>query len=130
METLKQIILKGVLKDVLLAERSYTLNSEINISRSRLPKGVDADISWILYDLSYTEMVLSLCRIYDTPNRSYRTRCLKQIYKVIEDCDYNLDIPSREDVLLQSTYLDIPNNIIELLQKSSNREFSKRGRLF
>jgi len=127
METLKQIILKGVLKDVLLAERSYTLNKEIKISHSKIPKGVDADISWILYDLSYTEMVLSLCRIYDTPNKRFPTRCLKQIYQVIKKSDYDLDIPNRDDVLLQAPFLDIPNSFIKLLQESSNKEFNKRA---
>jgi hypothetical protein len=127
METLKQIILKGVLKDVLLAERSYTLNKEINISHSKITKGVDADISWILYDLSYTEMVLSLCRIYDTPNKRFPTRCLKQIYQVIKESDYDLDIPNRDDVLLQSPCLDIPDSIIKLLHESSKKEFNKRA---
>src|SRR6476661_3341549 len=100
METLKKIILNGVLKDVLLAERAYSLNKEININYSTIPKGISVDISNILYDLSYTEMILALCRIYDTPSKKYPTRCLKQIYKVIKEADYNLDIPHKDEVLL------------------------------
>lgn len=127
METLRKIILHGVLKDVLLAERSYSLNKEINTNYSKIPKGVSVNISNILYDLSYTEMILALCRIYDTASNKYPTRCLKQIYKVIKEADYDLDIPNKDDVLLQSPFFELPENIIELLRKSSNKDFSKRA---
>lgn len=127
METLKKIILSGVLKDVLLAERSYSLNKEINSNYSTIPKGMSVDISNILYDLSYTEMVLALCRIYDTPRNKYPTRCLKQIYKVFKDADYNLDIPHKDEVLLQSPFFELPENIIELLRKCGNKDFNKRA---
>lgn len=127
METLKRIILSGILKDVLLAERSYSLNKEINTSHSEMLEGVEADIAWILYDLSYTEMILSLCRIYDTPDKRFPTRCLKQIYKFIKDNSYDLDIPHRDDVLLQAPFFDIPGNFITLLQESTNKEFNKRA---
>jgi hypothetical protein len=126
METIKKIILNGVLKDVLLAERSYSLNQEINANYSTMPKGISVAISNILYDLSYTEMVLAICRIYDTPKR-YQTACLKQIYKVIKAADYNLDIPHKDEVLLQSPFFELPENIIELLRKSDNKDFNKRA---
>lgn len=126
METLKKIILNGILKDVLYAERSYTLNKEIYTNYSTIPKGVGVDITNFLYDLSYTEMVLALCRIYDTPN-NYPTQCLKQIYKVIKEADYNLDITNKEELLLQSAFFEIPENIIDLLRKSSNEDFNKRA---
>lgn len=121
------MILDGILKDVLLAERSYSLNREINTSHSKIPKGVEADISWILYDLSYTEMVLSLCRIYDNPDKRFPTRCLKQVYKFIKDSDYDLDIPYKEEVLLQSPFFDIPSSFINLFQESSNKDFNRRA---
>jgi len=41
-------------------------------------------------DLSYTEMVLSLARIYDTPNKKYPTRCLKKLYSIIKESDYQI----------------------------------------
>lgn len=127
METIKRIILGGVLKDVLLAERSYSLNKEINVNYSTIPKGISVDISDILYELSYTEMVLALCRIYDAPSNKYPTRCLNQIYKVIQSADYNLEIPHRKEVLLQAPFFELPKNIIDLLRESSNKDFNKRA---
>lgn len=100
MEVLKKIILNGILKDLLFAERSYYLNKEINTNYSEIPKGINFEISKIMYDLSYTEMVLAICRIYDATNKKYPTRCLKQIYKVIKEADYDLEIPNKEEVLL------------------------------
>lgn len=127
METLKNIILKGVLKDLLLAERSFTLNQEINISYHSIPKDVSVDIANILYNLSYTEMVLSLCRIFDTPHKKYPTQCLMQIYDVFKEADYNLDVPYKEEVLLQAHFFDLPDNFIELLHNSSTKKFNKRA---
>src|SRR5207237_1970728 len=126
MEILKRIILKGVLKDLLLAERSFSLNKEININYSSIPKDVNIEITNILYDLSYTEMILSLCRIYDTPHKKHPTRCLKQIYNVFEEADYDFDIPNKDEVLLQAHSFELQENFIELLHNSSIKYFNKR----
>jgi hypothetical protein len=120
-------LLKGVLNDVLLAERSFSLNREINTSYPTMPKGVEADISWILFDLSYTEMVLSLCRIFDTPDKKYPNRCLRQIYKVIKDSDYDIHIQDRNEVLLNCPFFDIHDIIVQLLHESSKKDFNKRA---
>src|SRR5688572_19434782 len=100
MEKIKQIILSGLLKDVLISEKSFSLNREINKKYASIPKGIKAGISDILYDLSYTEMVLSLSRLYDNTNNRYPTRCLKQPYNCVKSEKYNIDISEfREEAI-------------------------------
>ena len=81
MDNITAIITNGLLKDLHIAERTFYLNRKISLLHSTIPEGYKYDISYILYDLSYTEMILGLSRLYDNLNNRYPTRCLKLLYK-------------------------------------------------
>lgn len=131
MEKIKQIILSGLLKDVLISEKSFSLNKEINETYAAIPKGIKASISDILYDLSYTEMVLSLSRLYDNTSKKYPTRCLKQLYSYVKSENYNIDISEfREDALFQLPSFGFNASFIEMFKDSSTTEFNKRTVLY
>ena len=75
MESIKNVILKGLLVDIKIAERSFRLNKKINELYNENLQPLKKSIATIMSDLSYTEMVLSLARIYDTP-KNYPTSVL------------------------------------------------------
>ncbi len=106
MESITHLIKTGLLKDLNIAEKSFRLNKKIVDSKNDIHSNCKIDIANILYDLTYTEMLLSLCRLYDTPDKKYPTICLKQLYKKIKEINY-------EVVLKEST-----TNILQQVQDS------------
>lgn len=88
MEKIIEIITKGLLKDLHIAERSLYLNRKISELRDKIPKGTKSDISTMLYDLTYTELVLSLSRLYDSLNERYPTRCIRQLYETLRNSSF------------------------------------------
>src|SRR5688572_26044251 len=91
MDTITKLLKTGPLKDLNIAERAFYLNRQINRSQKIIPQGIKSDISTMLYDLTYTEMVLSLSRLYDNPSKKYPTRCIKQLYQIVEQSDFDLE---------------------------------------
>ncbi len=126
MESITHLIKSGLLKDLHIAERSFLLNKKISESQKDFSTGTKADISKILFDLTYTEMVLSLCRLYDTPNKRYPTRCLKQLYEAIKSDNYQTDLKESKTIILQECKLIFYPDLIELLESSSTHDFNKR----
>ena len=127
MDLIKDIIVRGLLGDLRIAERSFRLNKKIKELGKEDLAITKKGISEILRDLSYTEMVLSLARIYDNPNRKYSTRCLKRLYQVIKDADYQVDLKNhKSDSVLNLQYFGYDSIWIELLRNSSDIDFNKR----
>ena len=130
MDAVTNLIQNGLLKDLLISQRSYLLNKEIHeISKVKLTP-IKTDISKILYDLTYTEMVLALCRLYDEPAKKYPTRCIKQLYMLIKDAEYKTEIADQALLGSQLQYLGFSPEFISLLEKSSIVDFNKRAVLF
>lgn len=127
MDSIKDVIVEGLLGDIGIAERSFRLNKKIKELGKNNLAITKKGISEILRDLSYTEMVLSLARIYDNPNERYPTRCLKRLYQVVKDADYQIDLKNhRSDSVLNLQYFGFDSIWIELLENSSDIDFNKR----
>ncbi len=127
MDSIKDIIVEGLLGDLGIAERSFRLNKKIKELGKKDLATAKKGISEILRDLSYTEMVLSLARIYDNPNKRYPTRCLKRLYQVVKDADYQIDLKNhKKDSVLNLQYFGFDSIWIELLENSSDVDFNKR----
>ena len=127
MDLIKDIIVKGLLGDLKIAERSFRLNKKIKELGKADLETSKKDISEILRDLSYTEMVLSLARIYDNPNKKYPTRCLKRLYQVVKEADFQIDLKNyRSDSVLNLQYFGFDSIWIELLAKSYDIDFNRR----
>ena len=127
MNSIKDIIVEGLLGDIRIAERSFRLNKKIKELGEENLVVTKKGISRILRNLSYTEMVLSLARIYDNPNRKYPTRCLKRLHHVVKDTNYQIDIKNyKSDSILNLRYFGFDSIWIELLKNSSDIDFNKR----
>jgi len=129
MESIKNVILKGLLVDIKIAERSFRLNKKINELYNENLQPLKKSIATIMSDLSYTEMVLSLARIYDTP-KNYPTRCLKQLYSIIKKSNYQIALnDNKSESILNLPYFGFEHSTIELLRTSSDYDFIKRTTL-
>jgi len=126
MGTIIDIIKPALLKDLHIAERSYTLNRQINKSQKEIPTGSKTEIAKMLFDLSYTEMVLSLCRLYDNPSKRYPTRCIKQLYEFIKKNDFQTELKRSPDIALRELkhLHDFPQMFL-LLKKLNGAEFNE-----
>lgn len=126
MEAITHLIKNGLLKDLHIAEKSFRLNKKISESQNEIVNPVKKDISKILYDLTYTEMILSLCRLYDKPDKSYPTICLKQLYKKLKESDYKLELKeSKENILSQLIDSEWAYDLKEVLIRSTDSSFNK-----
>jgi len=130
MEEVSNLILKGLLKDLLIAERSFLLNRSINQTSITLTNSNKKAISEILYDLTYTEMVLAICRLFDHPSKKYKTRCIKQLYTLIEERNFECQIINKKRVIEMLPHFGFPAEFQRLLSESSTFEFNKRALMF
>ena len=127
MESIKNVILNGLLADIKIAEQSFRLNKKINELYNENLQPLKKSIATIMSDLSYTEMVLSLARIYDTPNKKYPTRCLKQLYLIIKESNYQIALnDNKAESILNLPYFGFEPSTVELLRTSSDYDFNKR----
>lgn len=130
MESIKNVILNGLLADIKIAERSFRLSKKINELYNENLQPLKKSIATIMSDLSYTEMVLSLARIYDIPNRGYRTRCLKELYLIIKKSKYQIALnDNKSESILNLSYFGFEPSTVELLRNSSDYDFNKRTTL-
>ena len=113
MESVSHLITTGLLNDLIVAERSYLLNKAINKMHSGIESNIKTDISKILFDLSYTEMVLSLARLYDNTSKKYQTRCIKRLYQLVEEENYEVFV-NKSNVALQLGYFGFDTTYISL----------------
>jgi hypothetical protein len=126
MDTVDKLIKTGLLKDLHIAERSFYLNRQINRSQKIIPQGTKSDISTMLYDLTYTEMVLSLSRLYDNPSNKYPTRCIKQLYQHITDSNFDLEAKDNKIYALKELkHLNDFPEMYSFLLGLENRDFNK-----
>ncbi len=126
MENIKKIIKEGILNDLHICERSFRLNKSINESQKKIPQGVKTDIAGILYNLTYTELVLSLARIYDNSSSKYPTRCLKALYNYLETNMSNLRLQESKDIVLsRMSKMKMHYDLIELLNHTSESDFNQ-----
>lgn len=131
METITNLIQNGLLKDLIISERSYLLNKKISeTSKGALRKTNKIEISKILYNLTYTEMVLAMGRLYDNPDKKYPTRCIKQLYKIVKELEYKIEIKDKAILFTQLRHLDLYPDMINLLDGSSIVDFNKRAIAF
>lgn len=129
MESISHLITTGLLNDLIVAERSYLLNKAINKMHSGIESNIKTDISKILFDLSYTEMVLSLASLYDNTSKKYQTRCIKRLYQLVEEENYEVFV-NKSNVALQLGYFGFDTTYISLLERSTDREFNERAITF
>lgn len=126
MENIKKIIKEGILNDLHICERCFRLNKSINDSKKKIPKGVKTDIAGILYNLTYTELVLSLARIYDNPSGKYPTRCLKALYNYLETNVSTLCLQESKDIVLsRMSKMKMHNDLIDCLSQTSESNFNQ-----
>ena len=126
METIANLIRTGLLKDLLIAERSFYLNRQINKSHKIIPPGIKSDISTMLYDLTYTEMVLSLSRLYDNPSRKYPTRCIKQLYQELRQINFEAEAKEPKIYALKELkHLNDSPEMFSLLLSQEGKEFNE-----
>lgn len=131
MNEIKNIIYEGLAKDIAIAERCLRLNRKINQLHKNTSEKIKKDISLILYDLSYTEMVLSLSRIFDTPNKRYPTRCLKKLHLITRGEKFQDEIKIyKSESILNLKYFGFRDDYINLLNESSDLEFINRSTRF
>ena len=130
MEQITNLIKNGLLRDLIITERSFLLNKKIKDSASKLPSSTTLEISKILYDLTYTELVLGLCRLFDTPNKKYPTRCIKQLYNIVEASENIIQVKDRTFLFDQIQHLGVPPVYAKLLESSSSIDFNKRTVVF
>ncbi len=124
MEIIKNLIIHGLLKEVQISERSLRLNKKISQSYNKIDNKNKKDIAYILYDLSYTKMVLALSRLYDKPNRNYPTRCLKRLYEITEEHNLVEDLSKfRKDSELNLHKFGFHPEFIDLLKRDSDDEY-------
>jgi len=126
METIIDIIKPGLLRDLHIAERSFTLNKQINLSQKDIPAGNKTQIAKMLFDLTYTEMVLALCRLYDNPSKKYPTRCIKQLYQLFKASDYQIEMKRSSVTALRELkhLLDFPE-MFALLKSKIDADFNR-----
>lgn len=126
MEDIQNIILKGLLKDISIANRCLKLNYKIGQRLKVISSQTKRDMSKILYDLTYTEMILSLARLYDIPKKKYSVRCLGSLYKKIEQTNYCASINNKKELFSNLLYFGIDEQFIALLKESDNQSFNRR----
>jgi hypothetical protein len=129
MEQITDLIKNGLLRDLIITERSFLLNKKIKDSTGKLSSSTKLEISKILYDLTYTELVLGLCRLFDTP-KNYPTRCLKQLYNIVEVSENIIKVKDRTLLFDQIQHLGVPPEFVKLLKSSSPIDFNKRAIAF
>lgn len=128
MKEIEELVLKGLLVDLKRAESSYLLCRKIIGLRDIDIDGIKSDISTILQDLAYTEMILSLARLYDKTSKKYPTRCLKKLYEIVKEYNYQLNIhKSRNEVDDHLKFLGFNASEVEILNNSSKTEYSRRA---
>uniref|UniRef100_A0AB33KW74 HEPN AbiU2-like domain-containing protein n=2 Tax=unclassified Tenacibaculum TaxID=2635139 RepID=A0AB33KW74_9FLAO len=131
MNKIKNIIIKGLLKEVQIAERSLKLNEKISKSYSNIESQNKKDIAYIIYNLTYTEMVLALSRLYDEPSKKYPTRCLKSLYKITKEQNLSEELSKfRSESELNLYKFGFYPELIKLLKSDSNRKFIKHSTNF
>jgi hypothetical protein len=124
MELIKNLIIHGLLKEVQISERSLRLNKKISLSYSKIDNQNKKDIANILYDLSYTEMVLALSRLYDKPYNKYPTRCLKRLYEITEEQNLMEDLSKfRKSSELNLHKFGFHPEFIDLLKRDSDQDY-------
>lgn len=127
MEDLKDIITKGILQDIYLLEKAFELNKEINNCYKNVTVGIKRDISDILYHLTYTEMVMCLGRLIDSPNKKYPTICLKGLYSMLKTTDFGDTILEyRFDALRELLCFEGKTSFIDLLNESNSIDYKRR----
>jgi len=131
MESIKKVILNGLLADIKIAERSFRLNKKINELYNKNLQPPKKSISTIMRDLRYTEMILSLARIYDNLNKTNPIRCLKKLYSIIKESDYQIALDdNKAESILNLPYFGFEHSTGELLRTSSDHNFNKRTTLY
>jgi hypothetical protein len=128
MNEIKNIIQEGLTKDIVIAERCLKLNKKISQFHNKTSDKIKKDISLILYDLSYTEMVLSLSRIFDIPDKKYPTRCIKKLHQIARQEILQDEIKkNKAESILNLKYFGFWSDFINLLKDSSDLEFIDRS---
>jgi len=128
MDEIQNIIKNGLVKDIAIAERCLKLNRKINRLHANTEDKIKKDISLILYDLSYTEMVLSLSRIFDTPSKKYPTRCLKKLHQIADQVDLTEELnKNKAESILNLQNFGFWPDFIDLLKESSDKQYIIRS---
>lgn len=124
MEKIRNLIIYGLLKEIQISERSLRLNKKISQSYKRINDQNKKDVANILYELSYTEMVLALSRLYDQPDKRYPTRCLKCLYEITTKHNLVEDLSKfRKDSELNLHKFGFHTDYIGLLKSDSNKDY-------
>lgn len=123
-EEIKSIILNGISEDLFLAKRALQLSKEISKKHKNIEDPIKQDVSLILYDLTYSEIVLSLGRIYDNFKKKFPTRCLKRLYHLAKESDYVLEI-DRLEIQFNFRSFNLPDHFKTLLLEIDDYEFRK-----
>jgi hypothetical protein len=131
MTSIETSLLTVLLSDLKIAERSIALNKVINRSFAELTSKIKKDISMILIDLTYTELVMSLARLYDDPSNKYPTKCIKAIYKSIKSNSDKFDITqNRRNVELQFESFGIEGEMKIFFSSCTDRDFLSTSTLY
>jgi hypothetical protein len=129
MKEIRILILDGLLPDLKRAESSYLLSRKIKELHHIEIAQIERDISIILHDLSYTELILSLARLYDRSSKRYPTRCLEKLHHIVEGNNYQCKIHktrSGADDHLQ--FLGFNFGEVELMNNSTQEQYGKRAK--
>jgi len=127
-EQISDIILHGLVTDLYRTERAIIIHQEIgkystiiNESNSQIKK-----VFILLQELLFTEAILSLSRIYDTPNKKYPNRCILRLINMLKDSGNNaLPIVESHQTLIQIKYFRIPEIVEKYLIVNDHVQFTK-----
>ncbi|MCK9423762.1 MAG: hypothetical protein M0Q38_14315 [Bacteroidales bacterium] len=122
------IVLHGLVTDLYKAERAIFIHKEIgkhaqviNDSKSSIRQ-----VFLLMQQLTFNEAVLSLARIYDTPDKKYPNRCVLRLIQILNDAGDDAPILSeRYQTLEQLKALRIAPRLEEHLLANDNIQFTK-----
>lgn len=117
---LERVILHGLVVDIFIAERAYSMLKIIGENSHAIDGRKDvANFFHCTQTAFKDQFLLAISRLFDKPNKKNKTRCVPSLLVFIKQNLSKLpSIEERENLIMTMSHFQFPQKVIDLIQRN------------